>query len=186
MKFFVFLLFVLSLGTSAYGQQLHMIEMSTDNSALGALNFSESGGGGRSKSSDTNLFLGGNYAYKISERVQLGGQATYVNSDREYESYSLLAGAIYNLSDDLTNAFYTSLYAGMSWFHVYQPNIVSGKHQETITGKLAFGKRFALSNINLPNITYSPEISVTRSENTKSESYTNNITVSFIQFSAFF
>lgn len=185
MKSLVLIFCLLTMGT-AFGQNLHMIEMSTDNSALGALNFSESGGNGRAKRSDTNLFLGGNYAYKISERVQLGVQGSYSNQDREYESYALLVGAIYNLNDDLTNAFYTSLYAGMSWFHVYQPNIVSGKHQETITGKLAFGKRFALSNINLPNITYSPEISVSRSENTKSESYINNITISLIQFAAFF
>ncbi len=175
MKLVFLVALLVSMGT-AYGQNLHMIEMSTDNSALGGLSFSESGGDGNSKSSDTNIFIGGNYAYKISERVQLGIQGTYLKSDSDFEAYSVLAGAIYNFDDDLTKAFYASLYTGLSWV----------QYQESIRAKLALGKRFALSNINLPNITYSPEISVSRSEYSKSGSYSNNVTVSFIQFSAFF
>lgn len=181
MKFIALLLFIFSLGTSAYGQQLHMIEFSTNSAALGALTFSE-----RSDNKyDTQGYVGGNYAYKISPRIQLGVQGLYTkyNGSIAYESYDIMGGAILNSEDDLTRACYASLYAGMDWTNQYGGSNYRG---ESIQGKLALGKRFALSNINLPTITYSPEVSYTRTENTKSSFGNNSFTIRFLQFSVFF
>ncbi|MES2529230.1 MAG: hypothetical protein V4598_19240 [Bdellovibrionota bacterium] len=180
MKFIALLLFVMTMGT-AFGQNLHMIEFSTNSAALGALTFSE-----RSDNNyDTQGFVGGNYAYKISPRIQLGIQGLYTkyNGSVAYESYDFMGGVILNGDDDLTKAMYASLYLGMDWTNQYG---LGNTRYESIQGKLAVGKRFALSNINLPNVTYSPEISYTRTENTKSSYGNNTFTIRFLQFSVFF
>jgi hypothetical protein len=182
MKFFA--VFFLLVSFSAFAQNLHMIEMSTSTSALGAFTYSDSGPG---SASSTSGYVGGNYAYKISPRVQLGVQANYSRFHSDYsttEGYNFMVGGILNFSDDLTNAFYTSLYGGMGWNH-YSGN--GNNSIENLNGKVAFGKRFALTSLNLPNVTYSPEISYTRSEYTKSAAYgVNNVSIRFLQFSVFF
>ncbi len=91
MKVIVILLFVLSLGPSAYGQQLHMIEMSTTSSALGVLSFSDDG-----SSTDKSGFVGANYAYRLAPRVQVGLQGSYARfeSTNTSEIYSFKVGAI--------------------------------------------------------------------------------------------
>ncbi len=187
MKAFVLFIFlIVSVSAFSQSQNLHMIEMSTNNTLLGAFNYGESGGGGSAKRYDSTAFLGGNYAYKISPRVQLGVQGNYLYSD-DFEAYRALVGGIYNFDDDLTNAFYTSLYAGMSWSHFYISNLTSDKHNEEAIGRLSLGKRFALSNLNLPNVTYSPEISITREQSTRGDdTHTNTVSIRFLQFSVFF
>lgn len=178
MKFLVLISLFLMTGM-AHGQQLHMIEMSTSSTALGAFTFTDTPRTG------TSLYFGGNYAYKISERVQLGIQGNYsrFHVNNTTEAYNFLAGAIYNFSDDLTDAFYTSLYGGMGWARYMGDGNSS---TESLTGRFALGKRFALKNINLPNVTYSPEISYTRAENTKSSYGSNSWSIRFLQFSVFF
>ncbi len=176
------------LTTSAFGQNLHMIEMSTNNTALGALVFSESGGAGRADRSNTTIYLGGNYAYKISPRVQLGVMGDYYRSfnNTNSDAYGLMLGAIYNFEDNLTESFYVSLYGGYSWFNYYESGVVSGAHQESMKGKVAMGKRFPLTRLNLPNVTYSPEISFTRTENNRNSGWGNQYQIRFLQFSVFF
>lgn len=180
MKLF-FLLFGLFLGTSAYGQNLHMIEMSTSSATLGSLSSSDNG-----DSSDMNINLAGNYAYKISERIQLGIQGNYAlfqSGSIDNELYGVNIGGIYNFDDDLTNAFFVSLYGGMAWTKLYGNG--NGSF-ESWRGRGAIGKRFALSKINLPNVTYSPEVSFTRTELTENGSGVNTVSIRFLQFSVFF
>ncbi|MFL5785061.1 MAG: hypothetical protein ACJ76H_10650 [Bacteriovoracaceae bacterium] len=176
-----FLLILAFVASSAFAQTNHMIEMSTTSATLGALSFTDHG-----SRTDKSLYFSGNYAYKISERVQLAVQGNYSHFDSNFsntESYGLNLGAIYNLDDDFTNAPYVSLYGGMNWFHSYGHGNGS---TEAWNGRAAFGKRFSLSNINLPNVTYSPEISYTRSEYTSGGYGSNTVSIRFLQFSAFF
>lgn len=182
MKVFI-LIAVLAVSVSASGQtsNLHMIEMSTTSATLGALSFSDDG-----DDSDMNINIAGNYAYRISERVQLGLQGNYAffeGDSIDNEIFGLNVGAIYNFDDDLTNSFFVSLYGGMAWANFYGSGNGSS---ESWRGRGAIGKRFALSKINLPNITYSPELSFTRSEFTDNGSGVNTISIRFLQFSAFF
>lgn len=188
MKFIAIILFAFSLGTKAFAQNLHMIEMSTNNTALGALVFSNSGGGGQADKSNTTIYLGGNYAYKISPRVQLGVMGDYYRSfnNSNVDAYGLMVGGIYNFDDNLTEALYVSLYGGFAWFNYYDRNVVSGAHQESAKGKIALGKRFPLTRLNLPNVTYSPEISYSRTENNRNSGWSNQYQIRFLQFSVFF
>lgn len=183
MKVF-FLMILLSVSASAFSQtsNLNMIEMSTTSNTLGALTFSDDG-----DTTDKSAYVGANYAFRFSERVQLGIQGNYsrFDSTNTSETYNFLLGAIYNFNDDLTNAIYASLYGGMGW-NYYSSSSSRNVHTETLTGRAAIGKRFALSNINLPNVTYSPEISYTRNENTKSSYGYNSVAIRFLQFSMFF
>lgn len=173
----IVLVFSLFVASQAFAQNLHMIEMNTTSSTLGALTFVDDG-----DDTDMVINLGGSYAYKISERVQLGLQGNYDrrDGDRTNSAYDIGVGGIYNFNDDLTNTLYTSLYAGMGWAR-------SGDStDEAWRGTVALGKRFALSNINLPNVTYSPEIAYTRAERIGSSYGTNILAIRFLQFSVFF
>ncbi len=184
MKYIVLLLFVLSLGT-AYGQQLHMIEMSTNNAALGNLSYNESGRGS-SDSYSSSFYFAGNYAYTIAPRVQLGMRGNYSkfnSSSSDSEAYGVSVGAIYNFDDKLTEAFYASVYAGFDWYNYYG---TGNSRTESKMGMISLGKRFHLGNIGMATVTYSPEISFKRSEQTDYTYHNNNYAIRFLQFSAFF
>lgn len=159
-----------------------MIEMYTTSPTLGALTFTDDG-----NSTDKNYYVSGGYAYKISELVQLGVQGNYSRFDSSVntKTYGAVVGGIFNFDSDLRNAAYISLYGGMSWRYSKD---ASGKKNssEAWLGRISLGKRFALSKINLPSVTYSPEISYTRSEFTKTGYGSNTISFRFLQFSAFF
>jgi hypothetical protein len=181
MKVFVLIMMIL-FAVPAFSQtgNLHMIEMSTTTSTLGALTFSDDG-----STTDKSGYVGANYAYRIAPRIQVGLQGNYsrFESGVTSETYNFMVGGILNFDDDITNAFYSSLYAGMGWNHY------SGRqnaHRETLSGRVALGKRFAFKSLNLPNVTYSPEISYTRDENTKSAYGVNSVSIRFLQFSIFF
>jgi hypothetical protein len=189
MKVFILAFFLLaSLPAFSQSGNLHMIEMSTNNAALGSLTFSESDSSG-SKSSTSSLMFSGNYAYRVTPRLQAGIEGSYARfkTTTTYEYYDAMVGLTYNFHDDLTKAFFISAYGGFSWNHSYASNITKGKHGESLQGELTFGKRFPLTNIGLASVTYSPEISYTRSETRKTyDSHTNTLSIRFLQFAVFF
>lgn len=104
----------------------------------------------------------------------------------DIENWGLQAGVIYNLSDDLQNAFYGSLFAGMLWNHEYGDS--GAGNDEVTTATVAIGKRFNLERWGIKHVTYSPEVALqTRSSNTgRSFDYTQDLQFRFLQFSVFF
>lgn len=124
--------------------------------------------------------IGLNYAYRVSSRVQIG--ANYSNRHREFrfksstggkhtsveiEEQTIGAFAIYNFSEDLNDAWF----AGYG-YSVIKYNEENSPEFQTAEGKGPFefddassknelfvGKRFSLRGFNVPNLTYSPQIS---------------------------
>lgn len=123
--------------------------------------------------------IGLNYAYRVSSRVQIG--ANYSNRHREFrfksntgkhssveiEEQSVGAFAIYNFSEDIRDSWY----AGYG-YSVIKYNEENSEEFQSAEGKGPFefddasskneifiGKRFSLRGFNVPNLTFSPQIS---------------------------
>lgn len=177
--------------TQAFAQK-HMVEFNAESVLLGtfSLNTQKNSGEHADHSTMGMLFL--NYAYTVAPQIQLGAQGTYNKANftnNENENYELLVGAIYNLSTDLRNSIYASLYAGYSWENVkYDSNFFDDERGEAIKSRFALGKRFALTMLNLENVTYSPEVSFTNENATKrtTAQWEQNISFKFLQFSVLF
>jgi hypothetical protein len=184
MKFFVLFFALFTFSVSA---QTHMVQTATNLSGL--LSISDDGPGKATYFSSQYIAL--NYAYTIAPRFQIGGEGYFSHSEYSgrfgstSESWSALVGGYYNFSDDLNEAFYASLFGGYSWNWSHTNGSGSGRGEAKV-GRLGIGKRFPLTFINIANVSYSPEITYTRSDYTNFESYTNNYTFRFIQFSVLF
>lgn len=183
------LLFVLVLSTSASAQK-HMIEFNADSFLLGKMSFINTKNRGESSQEDKAGFLFLNYAYTIAPQIQLGVQGNYSKykySQGSSEGYGLLVGGIFNFSADLNKAFYTSIYMGWDWSHDYD-SYNGNVYTEDFLTRLSAGKRFPLTFLNLENVTYSPEVSFTNTNATKSsyKQWQQDLSFKFLQFSVLF
>lgn len=178
-------------GHSDSGGNRHMFEFNADSSLFGMLSFNRSKARGTSTDNNTELNLDLNYAYSLPmiPRLQLGGRGLYVkdvSAAGDVENWGLQIGAIYNLSDDLQNAFYGSIYGGMLWNHEY--GRTGAGDDEVTVATLAVGKRFDLDRWGINHVTYTPEIALqTKNSLTRrSFDYTQDLQFRFLQFSVFF
>lgn len=178
-------------GEGGMGGNRHMFEFNADSSLFGVLSFDKSKTKGNSTDNDTQLNLDLNYAYSLPmhPKLQLGGRAIYlkdVNSNGDQENWGAQVGAIYNLSDDLQNSIYGSVYVGMLWNHEYGDS--GAGNDEVRLGTVAVGKRFNLERWGIKHVTYSPEVALQTRNSTTSSSfdYSQDLQFRFLQFSVFF
>jgi hypothetical protein len=191
MKLFLVLMFAVMSG-SAFAQK-HMVEFNADSIMMGAYRFSSSKYAGENAEEDKYGYLYINYAYTILPNIQVGVRGNYAKSrfaNSKSENYELQAGAIYNFNTDLARAFYVSAYGGFSWDGQYDSDY-ENTHSENLIGTLAIGKRFPLTFLNLENITYSPEISFSSENSTKSQGefkreWHQEFAIKYLQFSVLF
>jgi hypothetical protein len=169
----------------------HMLDFNADSSLFGMLSFGKSKARGTGTDNSTKLNLDLNYAYSLPmhPRLQLGVRALYVkdtNSAGNVENWGAQVGAIYNLSDDLTNSFYGSIYLGMLWNHEYGTS--GAGNDEVRMSTIAIGKRFNLERWGIKHVTYTPEIALQNknSSTKRSFDYTQDLQFRFLQFSVFF
>lgn len=169
------LVLIAFLSLNAFAQK-HMVEFNADSIFLGryAYNLSK----GRSDANAEEIqsgFLFLNYAYTVASHIQVGSRFSYTTAEGQgYESDSLglALGIIYNLSENLKDSFFVSLYGGMEWDES-KFNGFEDEKDEEIKGTFAIGKRFPLTFLNLENVTYSPQISYSSESSTKSTAYTD-------------
>lgn len=173
------------------GANRHMFEFGADSSLFGLLSFDKSKTRGNESDDDTQLNLDLNYAYSLPmhPRLQLGVRGLYlkdVNSLGDQENWGAQVGAIFNLSDDLQNSAYASLYLGMLWNHDYGSS--QAADDEVRIGTVAIGKRFSLEHWGVKHVTYSPEVALQTRNSTTSNSfdYSQDLQIRFLQFSVFF
>lgn len=121
-----------------------------------------------------------NYAYRFSERMQLGGfyqtwhqeykfelrDGSSSSSDQETQLYGLFL--IYNFKPEISDSYFLGL--SVSFFNHEEEN--SGDFGEAenktpfeiddtgVTYELVFGKRFSLKKWNINHLTYSPQIGI--------------------------
>jgi hypothetical protein len=183
------LVLVVFFSASALAQK-HMVEFNADSFLLGRLSFTSQKYRYTDAQEDKSGFLFLNYAYTILPQVQVGSQVSYNKysyGQATSEGYDILVGGIYNFSSDLNKSFYTSLYAGWSWNHQFGTgqDIV---HEESFISKVAFGKRFPLTFLNLENFTYSPEVSFQSMNPTKraDKEWEQDFSIKYLQFSVLF
>lgn len=175
MKFTLALVALLAASSAFAYDFKNMINLTTTASSF---SYSEGDGKNTAKSTSNDFSFRADYAYAITERIQLGGQGS-LNSGNGIDAYSLSVGGIYNFDDNLANAFYTSLYAGYYW---------GGSNvAEAMRGQLSIGKRFELAKWKLTSVSYSPSVDYVRYEYTDGRDYhVDSVVVRLIQFSAFF
>ena len=183
------LVLVVFFSASAFAQK-HMVEFNADSFLLGRLSFTSTKYRNLDAEEDKSGFVYLNYAYTILPQVQLGSQVSYNKyswSQATSEGYEILVGGIYNFTSDLNKSFYTSVYAGWSWNHESGTgqDIV---HEESFVSKVAFGKRFPLTFLNLENFTYSPEVSFKSVNPTKrtDKEWEQDFSIKYLQFSVLF
>jgi hypothetical protein len=124
--------------------------------------------------------IGLNYAFRVSSRFQLG--ATYHTTHREYrlrssnnghssveiEEQAIGGFVLYNFSEDLNDSWYGGLK-----FSVIKYNEENSDEFQSAEGKGPFelddsselseflvGKRFSLRGFNVPNLAFSPQLSI--------------------------
>ena len=185
------LIVVFVLSGSAFAQK-HMVEFNADSILLGqfAFKLTKDRADQNAEETKTGLLLL-NYAYSVTEHLQLGARGSYSKFEGEGskgENTGLSLGVIYNLGPDLRNAYYVSVYGGFEWSR-YEDNTSPTDRGEEVFGRLSFGKRFPLTFLNLENVTYSPEVAMTSTSSTKSNSsvdWSQDLAFKFLQFSVFF
>lgn len=179
-------------GNTNVGSEMNnMITFDADSVLNGSLNLTKSKTPRNSADNDTALKLNLNYfwASKWMQNLQYGGGLNYLkatNDAGDVENYGFDIGAIYNLSDDLTQSFYGKVLLGMDWNHKY-----SGKGQgddEVFNTTFAFGKRFSLEHFGMRHLVYTPEIALTNANSTTGGNleYSQAVELRFLQFAVFF
>lgn len=188
----LFVVTALVMSVSAFAQN-HMVEFNADALMLGSFTHSKSKSKGTSTDENNNGVLFLNVARQVADHFQVGVQGNYARGEyagNTSETYAFLVGGIYNLDTDFRKSFYASAYVGMEWSHNYfSSSFFENEHDENIIGKIAIGKRFPLSFLNLENVTYSPEVMFTSRTGTKSSSdgvWSQDLAIKFLQFSVFF
>jgi hypothetical protein len=180
---------VLALSVNAFAQK-HMVEFNNDSLALGSLSFNSTKFRGEDSSEEKSFRLSGNYAYSLTDHIQVGTQLGYEKNKFDggsSEFYKMLLGATYNLSNDFRNSYYASVYAGWEWDQNHNSGETNTHNEDFIT-RVSVGKRFPLSMLNLENVTYSPEVSFTSTNPTKKTNteWNQDLSFKFLQFSVFF
>lgn len=174
-------------GSSAGGDQ-HMIESNVDSLVRGAYSFDKTKQRGSSADNDSQLDLVLNYAVKFKDNWQLGTRLNYLKdtgSGGDQEDYGFQVGAFYNISENLMESMYVSLFTGLEWRNTYGPG---NPKDEVWKTTLAFGKRFGLARWNVAHLVYSPEIALVTANSTTGSvvEYSQNVQLRFLQFSLFF
>ncbi len=170
----------------------HMFEFNADSVLKGILSFDKSKTRGSEADNDTQLDISLNYAYSLPTMpmLQLGGRLNYDKGTMagrgDLEDYSAEVGAILNLSADLRNALYASLYLGLGWANTYGG--ANSGTDEILTSTLAVGKRFGMDAWGIKHLTYTPELALENINSTTGSSleYSQNLQFRFLQFSVFF
>lgn len=122
----------------------------------------------------SNLSL--NYAYRLSERWQLGVFLSHSDEVRDFQTTNGKKGkvksftwhyglsGIYNFSSDFFNSYYSAL--TLSIFN-HEEEFTHGSPYYSLEDdrqaeilELTLGKRFSLKNFNISNISYSPDLTV--------------------------
>lgn len=176
----------------------HMLTFDADSIIQGVWSFQKSKTPGRSADNDSALKLNLNYFYSLDRHpnLQVGGGVNYAkttNSNGDNENYGFKLGAIYNMSENLTQAFYGKVLVGMDWNRQYGATGASGGKagnalDEVLNWTLAVGKRMSLAQFGIKHLTYTPEIAWTNSNSTTGGNFEYNqaIEFRFLQFAVFF
>ena len=178
--------------TNVGSEMKNMITFDADSVIQGVYGFNKSKAPGQSADNDTQLKLDLNYFTVLPrmEKLQLGGGLNYAkatDSSGDTEGYGFRIGAIYNFTENLTQAFYVKLLTGMDWDFVYSGG-ANANDDEVIDTTLAFGKRFTLERFGMPHLNYTPEIALTNQNSTTGGrfEYSQAIELRFLQFAVFF
>ena len=171
-----------------------MFEFNADSVLGGLFSLDKSKTPGSSADNDSELDLRLNYAYQLPmmPMIQLGGRFNYLkdtNSSGDIENWGFQVGGIYNLSTDLSNSMYASLYLGMNWNQEYGSTARGGNFDdEVLISTLAIGKRYSMERWGVNHLTYTPEIALqSRNSTTGGDfEYSQSLQFRFLQFSLFF
>ncbi len=185
MKFVV----ALVLSTFAFSAlaQKHMVQFGTDANTIGNLSWQSEKNRGSDSEETKSYFLLANYAYSLTNHIQVGGKVAYYNYKyawASYEEIGFAVGGYYNLDTNFRKSIYASAFIGMDWGRETHPN----SSTEVLNASVAVGKRFPLSFVGLENVTYSPEVAFVSKNPTKSSSteWTQGLEFRIVQFSVFF
>lgn len=156
---------------AAEGQR-HMVEFNGDfiPTFIYSLERSKTKGSEADNESGANLKF--NYAYTLHPNLQVGGKLSYFNGvsgNTDQEEMTLSAAAWFNTkAGDLQNSPYISVALGTGWAQTYGSN---GGRDDLWLASIAFGKRFALDNLGIKHVSYTPEIAFVNENSTTNSNF---------------